>query len=303
MISIDLSQEIEMIAIDLDGTLLNSQAQVTDVTKKVLHKCIDAGYKVVIATGRNYATAKALTNDIPDLTYITSNGSNIVDTNGELLLNKPILNNKAIDLIEILEQEDDLSYSIYLPDHILVTNKFNYLKKLFLSIEGSDKSLLSLNKLVNSTKKLVSFIKHVNKMPIKEIDNPIEFMREKELDIQKIFAMGDKTRLDIVKSKMNSNFKDINLSSSGKNNLEINAVGATKGAALEFLSSKSDISVDKSLVFGDGGNDLEIFDSAGVSVVMDNSDCAKLKKKADFVAPSNDENGVAEVLMKLKGKR
>ena len=78
-------------------------------------------------------------------------------------------------------------------------------------------------------------------------------------------------------------------------NLELNAPGATKGDALEALCRHLGLDLLESAAFGDGTNDLTMIQKAGVGVAMANA-APDVLQRADLVAPSNREDGVAQIL-------
>lgn len=69
--------DIKLIAIDLDGTLLNSKSNISNRNKKILHKLIEKDYQIVIATGRNYYEAKRFTKEFSQLNYLINNGCSL----------------------------------------------------------------------------------------------------------------------------------------------------------------------------------------------------------------------------------
>lgn len=95
-----------------------------------------------------------------------------------------------------------------------------------------------------------------------------------------------------------SELEGIAVTSSMPNNLEINGEGASKGNAILLLARYLGFSPSQTMAFGDGENDLSMMELAGIGVAMDNGNPA-LKKKADFIARSNEEDGVARVIEKL----
>ena len=95
-----------------------------------------------------------------------------------------------------------------------------------------------------------------------------------------------------------SELEGIAVTSSMPNNLEINGEGASKGNAILLLARYLGLFPSQTMAFGDGENDLSMMELAGIGVAMDNGNPA-LKKKADFIARSNEEDGVARVIEKL----
>ncbi len=290
------NNKIKMILLDMDGTLLNSKSKISPNTKIVLKKLIDDRYKIVIATGRSYGEAKMLTKDIPNLAYITTNGSHITDFKGEVIFNNPINHQDAVSILEIIEGSPALNYSVFSEKELIVKNKRRFFNSLVLS-HGGFKKVFSIKKIIN---KLVMMAHASRTMPIKEVENVREFLKTELLDIQKFFIVGVGDELEAVKKQIVDKIGDrIKISSSGKNNLEINSANISKGSALRFLSEKFAISLEHTIAFGDSENDLELFDTAGISVAMGNSELESLREKADLIAESNDNEGVAKVLSRL----
>lgn len=85
------------------------------------------------------------------------------------------------------------------------------------------------------------------------------------------------------------------LSSSLGHNLEINARGCTKGAAIRALCAEKGIDIQATLAFGDGNNDLEMLQSCGMGVAMGNA-MEELKAHAGAVTDTNDKDGIAQYL-------
>ena len=95
-------------------------------------------------------------------------------------------------------------------------------------------------------------------------------------------------------------FPETAVSSSLPWNIEINSSGATKGKALKMLCAALGIDVRDTLAFGDGTNDLDMIQTAGVGVAMGNA-VEEVKQAADWVAPRNVENGVAAGIYRFMG--
>ena len=100
-----------------------------------------------------------------------------------------------------------------------------------------------------------------------------------------------------VMELLSQHFPQLIQSISLPTNLELNAPGATKGDALEALCRHLGLDLLESAAFGDGTNDLTMIQKAGVGVAMANAN-PQVLQCADLVAPSNRENGVAQILEK-----
>lgn len=87
---------------DLDGTLLNSNHEVSEFSKKVIKKFVDSGYKFYIATGRLYASTKEIADSLGiKIPLITVNGTRILDENGEEIYNNTLSLEAVKDIASI----------------------------------------------------------------------------------------------------------------------------------------------------------------------------------------------------------
>lgn len=284
-----------LILIDLDGTLLNSDSKLSERNKNAVNKMIERGNYIVIATGRNYKEAKTLTKAINSSAIISSNGSHIVDWDGKRIADKSMDKNLCKKIINILNNYNGIRYYFTSADEIITENKFSFLKKFILS----SKSLERIS-FFGRIKKAIKVYKHFNSMNINSAKNYQSFFDKNDFSIHKFFAIGNPKEILKAKEELLNNLsEDLKITSSGDNNLEINSKNISKGQALEFILKNIKINPIKTLAFGDSGNDLELFDKADFSVVMENSELKELHQKADMKTLSNNEDGVALVLEEM----
>ena len=112
----------------------------------------------------------------------------------------------------------------------------------------------------------------------------------------KLVVIGDPDVLDGLKERMVARFGGrLYIAKSLPYFLEFASPEVTKAAGLEFLANKVGFARDRTVAFGDGENDIELVDWAGYGVAVANAD-DRVKEVADFVCPSVDEEGVAQVL-------
>jgi Cof subfamily protein (haloacid dehalogenase superfamily) len=112
----------------------------------------------------------------------------------------------------------------------------------------------------------------------------------------KLVVIDDPVVLDELEERMKTRFDGrMYISKSLPYFLEFAAPGVTKAAGLDFLSTRLGFTPDRTIAFGDGENDIELVAWAGYGVAVDNAH-NRVKAIADFVCPSVDEEGVAQVL-------
>ncbi|MCX7951835.1 MAG: Cof-type HAD-IIB family hydrolase [Clostridiales bacterium] len=270
----------KLIAMDMDGTLLNSQKQVTEYTKEVLRKAADRGVKLVVCTGRIFTSAKSYARIIgTKAPIIASNGAYIREKDREEVIYEKYINKEKLLKIIRLSREWGFYPHIYTTDTI-------YSEKLIHS---------SLN-----YSKWNETVPEEEKINIKIVDNLEDIVNEKGEAFLKVVVMAQDDeieRLQQLKNYIRENV-DVAVFSSYMNNFEVMDKEVSKGRALEILAGYYNLSKDEIICFGDNENDKTMFEFAGFPVAMGNAE-EELKKIAAYVTVSNDEDGVAKAIEKI----
>lgn len=272
----------KLIALDLDGTLLNDKKEISHENLDLLHDLIKEGYELVIATGRSYYSARALTNNIKEhLIYICNNGNIVRDA----IDDRPIFFNylDVDDSRRILEEgaKRDLSAIVHVNFFeegydILVDRNFN--RKLMYAKEPN---YYSRAKVVDS--KLED-----------SLDRVLAIVYPGKLDILKDFHYEIN---EFYPDKYNSHVMEN--ANQAEALLEImNPIGTKWNTLIKYANSIG-IEAQEIICIGDNNNDIEMIMNAGLGIVMKNgSDLAK--EVADLVSEKdNNESGVAFELKKL----
>lgn len=270
----------KLIAMDMDGTLLNSQKQVTEYTKEVLRKAADRGVKLVVCTGRIFTSAKSYARIIgTKAPIIASNGAYIREKDREEVIYEKYINKEKLLKIIRLSREWGFYPHIYTTDTI-------YSEKLIHS---------SLN-----YSKWNETVPEDEKINIKIVDSLEDIVNEKGEAFLKVVVMAQDDeieRLQQLKNYIRENI-DVAVFSSYMNNFEVMDKEVSKGRALEILAGYYNLSKDEIICFGDNENDKTMFEFAGFPVAMGNAE-EELKKIAAYVTVSNDEDGVAKAIEKI----
>ena len=270
--------DIKLIAIDLDGTLLNSKKCMSDHNREALISCIRKGIHIVPCTGRTVDGIPAEIKDIPGIRYaITTNGAVIEDMKENIVIDTRMLTcDLALELLRFVDPYR-VMYDPYIERRGITESRFiDHLPEFGLTPELQD--------LVRNTRDIcpdiIEFVEKANK-PVEKINLFFPDMEERA-----------KLRAELEKRN------DILVTSSIPNNLEINALDATKGDAIIRLSSHLGISPSQTMGIGDGENDFTMILKAGVGVAMKNGS-KELIEAADYVTETNDEDGVASAIRNL----
>jgi 5-amino-6-(5-phospho-D-ribitylamino)uracil phosphatase len=280
-----------LIALDMDGTLLNSEGRISEGNKEAIVRAQKAGHIVAIATGRAYNDAYRQLERVGLVCPIIGlNGASITLEDGTLIGDVPLEKEKLIPVLEWIRQQPDLYCEIYTNDAVYVgLHNRKHLEELADSVAEEYPDLREIVK-KQFQQAIVTYVNDIH-----------EVWLEKNTVFYKVLIFSlNKDRLEEVSLK----FKDISgvtVTSSHPNNIEINHEQATKGHALTKLASYYKIDMKDTVAMGDSHNDLSMFAVAGYRVAMGNA-APKVKENSDFITATNDEDGVALVLENLLKK-
>ncbi|MGG1678107.1 Cof-type HAD-IIB family hydrolase [Neobacillus sp. NRS-1170] len=262
---------MKCLSIDLDGTLLNSEQEISNENVETLNELQQQGHCVILNTGRAYADViklKAVQNmEVP---IFCINGSNLYSSKRELLYEATLSISVYKEIFSILKE---------LGVGILVYTNYGGFPSTLPPLHGKSRDELD-----------VLFHEF----------NYDEILMKENLKIYKLIALTHFDQLDkveAVKTALVDKF-DISLASSFPNNVEITSSEAHKGKALLRYQKMMNISFDEIIAFGDGGNDLTQFEVANTSIAMGNAPL-HVQQKADIITKTNDENGFAYAVRHL----
>ncbi len=263
------------VAIDLDGTLLKSNHEVAERSINVLRKLQEHGIVVMLCSGRNITNMNFVATKI-DMdkhnTYIVSdNGGGITklhDGKRTVLKNAKFANGEHQDIIKMLDKKTK---------YVMTFNDGKQYMKNFYAREFIRAYKMFGEMSYVGTPKEVSKILLIDKV-------------EK---IEKIY--------DDVKKQLALNFPHVNVFRSVPKLIEITPNGSTKGLALKEIFTDNNWDLKDLIVFGDGENDISMFEVAGLAVAMENG-FDTVKSCADDICESNDADGVVQYLENIYSK-
>lgn len=264
---------MKLIALDIDGTLLNDDRMITPFTKKALKEVREAGHKVVIASGRDYAGTTVFAEDLEFDRY----GGLLSNFNGARITNyknKKVIVNHTLDLDltkEILSYADELGmdFMIYYGGKIYTNNMDTYY--LDFTAKLNDMEIVYNPKLIDEMDFSPNNIL-MSKQPDKIIE-PSRLIYEK---------YGDLTTQ--VRSTPWY--------------YEIMPKNVSKGTSLIDIADYYGIDHKDIIAFGDEMNDYSMIEMAGVGVAMANA-VDTIKEIADYITLSNNDDGIADYIYKF----
>ena len=273
--------DIRIIALDLDGTLLDSAKRLSEVNRAALEAAAAKGVWVVPTTGRFFGMMPPAIRDLPFVRYaITVNGAQVYDRqNDAALVREELPLDTALGIMRILDKYDVI-YDCY-------RNNWGWMNESFKAKRAEYATNEHYCRMIEDFR---------NGVP--ELKVHLEATRP-DGDVQKIMLFSrldaDVAVLKTITDEVEAAYPDVKVTSSTWNNLEINAKTAHKGVALRRFAEVLGLTLENCMSFGDGANDLTMIEAAGMGVAMSNA-CPEVLAAADYVTTSNDEDGVAAAL-------
>lgn len=267
----------KLICIDLDGTLLTDNKKITNENIEAIKKAIDCGVNICIATGRIYKFVDHIKDYLGVSPKVIASNGGVVLTEDQKLKFSTLTYNEILQLKELVK---------------------NYDVDIYLNTENDIISEKSIPK-EYSYKKINEGLENKHKVNI--IENYLfeNLSKDKKYKIVKAICIN-KDNLDEVKRVRSILEKSglFEVSSAEHHYCEINSKGISKGKAVEELAKLLGIDIKEVVCIGDGGNDIEMLNRAGLAVVMKNG-MKDVKAIADYITDDNNNSGVAKAINKL----
>ena len=275
----------------MDGTLLNEKMEVSDRNIQAIKDAQKAGIEFLIAAGRGLSEAKPFLRNQVHPGYITLNGAEVFDSNEKLISSNPISaesQNKVVDYFH--------KYDIYFE---VVTNKGIFSNDREARVNNLANLLVKLNPGTSFKQALRDTQERVKMMPMNFVDSYDHIFNDQSFKIMKLIGFNEHQHkvLAPMKKEITKNIKDVVVTSSSPNNVEINSIDAQKGIALLQYAKKRNISPDEIMAIGDNLNDYSMIRDAGVGVAMKNAIPA-IKEIAQIETDNNANDGVAQIIEK-----
>lgn len=262
----------KLIALDMDGTLLNDKKTISKENKEAIKSAISNGSKVVLATGR---PLKGIEKYLKELDLI-NNGDYAIAFNGALVqetkTGKVLYENNMTkeDLKILYKLSKELDVDIH-----------------FLTIGGCYTPKFNVYSQIENT---------LNNIPLNIID--FDNIPE-DLKIIKIMFVGSEDKInEIIKLVPKELQEKYNVVRSASIFLEFLNKDTSKGFAIAKLCNILNIDKKNILCVGDAENDIHMIEYAGLGVAMGNA-YPQVKKVANYITKTNDQHGVAQVINKF----
>ena len=269
---------IRVIAVDLDGTLLNGNLEISEANRRALGEAAERGIRIVIITGRRYHSARPLLDSLPcPVTLVTSNGAVIRTLSGKLLHQNFLPREIAVEILRASPDYRPFAVAIYDkpgPGQVMMQSN--------ASIEGPLRWYLKTAR---------DYLLQVTDLPTALPSDPTQVMfggapafLEPLEHVLRASSAGNHVHLTWTKYFE----RDISL-------LDVMNLGCSKASALKWLLEQMDCDASEAMAIGDNFNDLEMLQMAGYPVIMANS-TPGLASDGWHITDSNDHDGVAAAI-------
>ncbi len=265
----------ELIGLDMDGTLLNSEKKITPGVVLAIKEAIANGKHVALSTGRGVAEIAEYREQLKDMEYA-------ILESGALVYNL-----KKDEMISVVDL-----------DETIVDKVFDAVKDkdVFVHLISQGRSV-SAEELIPKMDKyhMGVYIPLYDRVSTK-VDDTIKFHYEDKQGIEKI-NLYHTTPQDREDTKRKLQGLPVEMLDAEETSLEISPLGVTKGFGLKKLCEYLNIGIEQSIAVGDADNDLDILKTAGLAIAMGNAN-ENAQKIADVKVADNDHDGVAEAIYK-----
>lgn len=278
-------EEKYIIAVDMDGTLLNSRGQITERTEKTLQMLLDQGHLVVPASGRPFPLLPPKVAALKGISYaVLENGAVVWDWKASETMEKKALPKGSA--VRILADVADAMSRQAQPSP--------YYIEFF--VDGKAYTEVMDFELLEQAKGYESFVAYMKENHVYLENLPAE---------TELLEQAEKLNIYFADLKFSAAFREkwaqdpeLYVTTSVAGNVEFNAAGVNKGVGLAALMRITGIPADRVIAIGDNENDLEMFEVAEHGVAMGNA-ADHVKAAAKYQTADCDHDGAAEFLEKF----
>jgi Cof subfamily protein (haloacid dehalogenase superfamily) len=277
---------IRLIALDIDGTLLDREGHIPDANRDAIARAIDAGVEVALATGRRYDFARPIFESLPGpLTLIVSNGAIVKTREGETLMRSLLPRKVARSVLTRVPEHRESAAVV-----------FDRVREGQVVFEAIDWEHPRHGRFYAANRPFLSEVR-----PLEQCltEDPIQVMFSGGcIPMRALFERlrsGDADQFSVALTEYEH--RDFSL-------VDVVTAGCSKGSALREWSERRGLARSEVMAMGDNLNDLQMLEFAGTPVLMGNA-LPELKARGWAVSGGNDEAGVAQAIDRfvLNGSR
>lgn len=261
----------KLLAVDLDGTLLNDDHEISEANLAAIRSYQNRGGLVVVVTGRNLRAAQDFANQVsPTLPLVCFNGAYILDPKEERILNNQFLSTEQVASLIEVARKHHVPYRYYDLETIYAPESMRSLYQKYEGGMGPQMQYFSDEALASH-------------------------YREAAIQVPKfVLHTDDEDRLNRARQEIEAQ-AGWAVAQSWTGLIEVMAKDVNKGIALKLVCAHLSISLEETIAVGDQENDCAMIEAAEIGIAVGNA-ADKLKRVADAVTVRNDESAIAQVI-------
>ena len=271
-----MSRKYRLIALDMDGTVLNEEKKIDEETKKAIHEALKEGVEVVFCTGRSYSEMRDILTEFPDMHYLCGeSGALVVNLQTGDILHREEVDREIARILLGAGKRKDIMTCVF-SDGICCVNKEH--------MHHMDHYQMG------------QYQKMYEKTCQPMEGNVLEILLEERRPMEKInlYHIGVQERLETRKwleqQQIQAELVDSEISS-----LECSPKGVSKASGLKSLCEKLGFGMEQAVMVGDADNDIEAMRAVGMAVAMGNAN-EHVKKICDLEVADNNHQGCAQAI-------
>lgn len=260
----------KVLVLDIDGTLTNSQKEISPATKRGILETLKRGHKVILASGRPTPGMRRYEKELELEKYggylLSFNGGRIIECKSGEVVYQRVLPLNIIPGLYRFARNNQCGLITYFGDRIISA----FEPDEYVQLES-----------------------RINGMEIKVVENFSEYV---DFDINKCLLTAPPQRAELYEKELAARYGDIlSVYRSEPFFIEIMPQHVDKAASLDRMLETVGLTREAAICCGDGFNDISMIKYAGVGVAMGNAQ-PSVKDAADYITGSNDEDGLVEVM-------
>lgn len=280
---------MKLIALDLDGTTLNSKKEMTNETLQAIQKAQQQGHIVMPLSGRSQKSINATLDQYGLSCPVGASNGTALFVDGKVLNYISLSSSQVIQIVKELENEQ-VPYNFATNNgHYAPKNWTDRLQNVLSSGHVPEEYY------TNQYFKMFTTPPHIYGHSL--FNDVYEIINDSTFTLQKFLIITlDPAQKERLQRKLSS-IEGIFITSSSPFNLEVTHIDGNKGTGLKMMAKHFNVPLENTVAIGDERNDIPMLKVAGLSIAMENAE-DEVKKHSDFVTLSNDENGVAHAFEK-----
>lgn len=256
--------------LDIDGTLTNSQKEITPATKAAIQELLKRGEKVILASGRPTPGMRRYEEELELQKYggylLSFNGARIIECSSGEIVCQNLLPLTILPGLYRFAEKNGCGLITYLGDEVISA----FPRDQYVELEA-----------------------RINGLPIREVDNFVDFV---DFDINKCLMTAPPEKAESLERELREKYGAVaSIYRSEPFFIEIMPQNVDKAASLDKMLPVIGVGREETVCCGDGFNDISMIRYAGVGVAMGNAQQA-VKDAADYITATNDEDGLVEVI-------